>query len=94
MVKCSFCGKKQSEVKKLITGHNVAICNECVELCGGIIEEEIKAKQEEPQEEAQDFSNVLKPKEIKEALDDYVIGHEKTKNIVCRCLQSLQTLAV
>ncbi|MAJ61188.1 MAG: ATP-dependent protease ATP-binding subunit ClpX [bacterium TMED88] len=71
---CSFCGKSQKEVKKLIAGPTVYICDECIELCNDIIAEEYG------QEEASTGSSkVLKPKEIKEALDEYVIGQEGAK---------------
>ena len=70
---CSFCGKSQKEVKKLIAGPTVFVCDECVELCMDIIKEDsknnkIKAKQ-----------NIPKPKEINSILNDYVIGQEKAK---------------
>ena len=70
---CSFCGKSQKEVKKLIAGPTVFVCDECVELCMDIIKEDsknnkIKAKQ-----------NILKPKEINSILNDYVIGQDKAK---------------
>ena len=73
-LRCSFCGKTQEQVKKLIAGPNVYICDECIELCADIIDEEydVLANKEE------DF-NVPKPKEIKETLDDYVIGQDKAK---------------
>ena len=66
---CSFCGKTQDQVKKLIAGPNVYICDECIDLCSDIIEEEydVLANKDE------NF-NVPKPKEIKETLDEYVIG--------------------
>ncbi|MDB1135042.1 ATP-dependent Clp protease ATP-binding subunit ClpX [Candidatus Anaplasma sp. TIGMIC] len=71
---CSFCGKLHSEVKKLIAGPEVYICNECVELCGGILQEEgLPAKQGR-------FD--LKPREIKEVLDEYVIGQEHSKKVL------------
>ena len=68
---CSFCGKSQDEVKKLIAGPSVYICNECVDLCNDIIEEEIKNDEELP------FDVVLSPLEIYKQLDEYVIGQEK-----------------
>jgi len=71
---CSFCGKSQKEVKKLIAGPTVYICDECIELCNDIIAEEYG--QEETSEPS---SRVPKPKEIKEILDDYVIGQESAK---------------
>ncbi len=74
---CSFCGKNQDEVKKLIAGPTVYICDECIELCNDIIEEEC-----ESEEVAQRRSSVPKPAEIKAVLDDYVIGQERAKKIL------------
>ena len=72
-LKCSFCGKTQEQVKKLIAGPGVYICDECIELCNEIIEEEFN-------EEADvELGNVPKPKEIKDILDQYVIGQEGAK---------------
>ena len=68
-LQCSFCGKGQREVKKVIAGPTVFICDECIELCNDIIAEEY-GQEETPARE----SRVPKPKEIREALDDYVIG--------------------
>ena len=73
---CSFCGKSQEEVKKLIAGPSVYVCDECVELCNDIIRDEL---QEEGSEEEIDLP---KPKEIKEVLDEYVIGQENAKRIL------------
>lgn len=74
---CSFCGKSQHEVRKLIAGPSVFVCDECVELCNDIIKDEL-------QEEAASFgSNELpKPKQLKEELDSYVIGQERAKKIL------------
>jgi ATP-dependent Clp protease ATP-binding subunit ClpX len=74
---CSFCGKSQKEVKKLIAGPTVYICDECIELCNDIIAEEYG--EEETQAPA---SRVLKPKEIKAALDEYVIGQDEAKKVL------------
>ncbi len=74
---CSFCGKSQREVKKLIAGPTVYICDECIELCNDIIAEEYT--EDEPPAES---SHVPKPVEIKEALDDYVIGQEEAKKVL------------
>jgi ATP-dependent Clp protease ATP-binding subunit ClpX len=74
---CSFCGKSQKEVKKLIAGPTVYICDECIELCNDIIAEEYGQE-----ESSRASSRVLKPKEIKEALDEYVIGQEAAKKIL------------
>ena len=71
---CSFCGKSQKEVKKLIAGPTVYICDECIELCNDIIAEEYGQEST-----SRATSKVLKPKEIKEALDEYVIGQEDAK---------------
>ncbi len=71
--KCSFCGKAQDQVKKLIAGPGVYICDECIELCNEIIEEELG-------EEADiELCNIPKPREIKEIIDQYVIGQEEAK---------------
>lgn len=78
-IRCSFCNKTQDQVKKLIAGPaGVYICDECVEICADIIEEEYE---EEPVEEDFDI-NLLKPVEIKEFLDDYVIGQEEAKKVL------------
>ncbi len=78
-IRCSFCNKRQEQVKKLIAGPaDVYICDECVEICSDIIEEEYE---EDPVEEELDI-NLLKPVEIKEFLDDYVIGQEDAKKVL------------
>jgi len=74
---CSFCGKSQHEVRKLIAGPSVFICDECVDLCNDIIREEI---QETTQEEASD--RLPSPHEIKETLDEYVIGQDRAKVVL------------
>ena len=73
---CSFCGKAQNEVKKLIAGPSVYICNECVDLCNDIIEEEVKSEEDSPND------YLLSPLEIFNKLDDYVIGQEKAKKVL------------
>jgi len=73
---CSFCGKAQNEVKKLIAGPSVYICNECVDLCNDIIEEEVKSEEDVP------YDYLLSPLEIFNKLDDYVIGQEKAKKVL------------
>tara|TARA_B100000902_G_scaffold54758_1_gene61469 strand:+ start:5112 stop:6371 length:1260 start_codon:yes stop_codon:yes gene_type:complete len=70
---CSFCGKVQDDVKKLIAGPSVYICNECVDLCNDIIEEEVKSEEVNPLEE------LPSPLDIFKQLDDYVIGQDKAK---------------
>jgi ATP-dependent Clp protease ATP-binding subunit ClpX len=72
-LKCSFCGKAQEQVKKLIAGPGVYICDECIELCNEIIDEELN------EEVNLDLTNNPKPKEIKEILDQYVIGQDDAK---------------
>jgi len=74
LLKCSFCGKSQKQVKKLIAGPGVYICDECIDLCNEIIEEEFSLTSEEIS-----FSDLPKPSEIKMYLDDYAIGQEEAK---------------
>jgi ATP-dependent Clp protease ATP-binding subunit ClpX len=73
LLKCSFCGKSQKQVKKLIAGPGVYICDECIELCNEIIEEEFSTTEEIS------FTELPKPSEIKSYLDDYVVGQEEAK---------------
>ena len=75
-IKCSFCGKAQDSVRRIIAGPGVYICNECVGLCTSIIEEEMREYEEELKQE--DFV-ILTPKEIKDKLDEYVIGQDLAK---------------
>ncbi|PLS16893.1 ATP-dependent Clp protease ATP-binding subunit ClpX [Bacillus sp. M6-12] len=72
-LKCSFCGKTQEQVRKLVAGPGVYICDECIELCTEIVEEELGS------EEEVEFKDVPKPMEIREILDEYVIGQEQAK---------------
>ncbi|VWA42459.1 ATP-dependent protease ATP-binding subunit ClpX [Bacillus altitudinis] len=72
-LKCSFCGKTQDQVRKLVAGPGVYICDECIELCTEIVEEELGT------EEEVEFKDVPKPHEIREILDEYVIGQENAK---------------
>lgn len=72
-LKCSFCGKPQEQVRKLVAGPGVYICDECIELCTEIVEEELGT------EEETEFKEVPKPKEILDILNGYVIGQEKAK---------------
>lgn len=76
ILKCSFCGKSQKQVKKLIAGPGIYICDECVELCNDIIDEETK------QEQNADFNDLPKPDEIYSILNEYVIGQEKAKKVL------------
>ena len=76
-LRCSFCGKTQDEVKKIIAGPTVYICDECIELCNDIMEEEWQ------KERAVDLKQeLLKPVEIKDILDQYVVGQEQAKNVL------------
>lgn len=72
-MRCSFCGKSQNEVKKLIAGPTVYICNECIDICNEIITDD------QQQETAARRPPLPKPVEIKEFLDDYVIGQDESK---------------
>lgn len=74
---CSFCGKSQHEVRKLIAGPSVYICDECVDLCNDIIREEVQEKTEE-----QNSDHLPTPRELKATLDDYVIGQEQAKRVL------------
>lgn len=80
-IRCSFCGKSQEQVRKLIAGPGGAyICDECVDICAEIIEEEFE---EEPVRAKADFEiNLQKPKKLKEFLDDYVIGQDEAKKVL------------
>jgi ATP-dependent Clp protease ATP-binding subunit ClpX len=75
-LKCSFCGKTQDQVRKLVAGPGVYICDECIELCNEIIEEEFGEDVE------MDFTNIPKPHEIKQILDQYVVSQEQAKKIL------------
>ena len=75
-LRCSFCGKSQDEVKKLIAGPTVYICDECIELCNDIMVEEWGHDKENI------FQHIPKPKEIKRILDEYVIGQDRAKKIL------------
>ncbi len=77
LLHCSFCGKSQKEVRKLIAGPDVFICNECVELCNEIIEEETLGEARKRRPKA-----LRSPREIKQFLDEYVIGQERAKKLL------------
>ncbi|MFB1099202.1 MULTISPECIES: ATP-dependent protease ATP-binding subunit ClpX [Bacillaceae] len=72
-LKCSFCGKSQDQVRKLVAGPGVYICDECIDLCTEIVEEELG------NEEEVEFKEIPKPQEIRDILNDYVIGQDKAK---------------
>jgi len=72
-LKCSFCGKNQDQVRRLIAGPGVYICDECIELCSEIIAEEFEDEVE------LDLTEIPRPRQIKEYLDQYVIGQERAK---------------
>jgi ATP-dependent Clp protease ATP-binding subunit ClpX len=76
VLKCSFCGKSQNDVRKLIAGPTVYICDECIELCNDIIAEEWE------EEKSREIRSLPKPAEIKTVLDQYVIGQERAKKIL------------
>jgi len=76
LLKCSFCGKSQKQVKKLIAGPGVYICDECIELCNEIIEEELADTGEFQ------FDHLPTPREIRQFLDDYVVGQDKAKKVL------------
>ena len=76
MLYCSFCGKSQHEVRKLIAGPSVFVCDECVELCNDIIREELEEKPERSRD------RLPKPHEIRKVLDEYVIGQDRAKKML------------
>ncbi|MCM1273099.1 MAG: ATP-dependent Clp protease ATP-binding subunit ClpX [Clostridium sp.] len=75
-LRCSFCNKSQEQVRKLIAGPNVYICDECIDICSEIIQDELDNDMVDTD------INLLKPKEIKEFLDDYVVGQESAKKVL------------
>lgn len=79
-LKCSFCGKTQQQVRKLIAGPNVYICDQCIELCSEILDEELGMDNEEYFDDSD--INLLKPKEIKSFLDEYVVGQDDAKKVL------------
>ena len=80
-IRCSFCGQPQESVKKIIAGPGVYICDECVNLCNGIIENELLNDIDDEYIE-DDSERIISPKEIKAILDDYVIGQEEAKKVL------------
>mgnify|MGYP004623061899 CR=1 FL=1 len=81
--RCSFCGKSQGQVRKLIAGPKGAyICDECVDICAEIIEEEFENEEEAGTAEETEQINLLKPEELKAFLDDYVIGQDQAKKVL------------
>ncbi len=83
-LKCSFCGKTQDQVKKLIAGPDVCICDECIELCNEILDEELfNFKQDEKEEPAEaTVEKIPKPQEIKEYLDKHIVGQDDAKKVL------------
>ena len=84
-LKCSFCGKRQDQVKNLIAGPEVYICDECVELCNEILDEEFfenKDKGEKEEVKEADISSVPKPHEIKAYLDEHIVGQDDAKKVL------------
>lgn len=85
ILRCSFCGKYQDEVERMIAGPGVCICNECIELCQSVLDEEPSRPSESRQkkETVTDTVPMPKPQDIKKVLDEYVIGQERAKRALC-----------
>ena len=82
-IRCSFCGKSQGQVRKLIAGaNNTYICDECIELCGEILEEEFAKSDADMAEELNEKIRLVKPRDLKEYLDEYVIGQDEAKKVL------------
>ena len=80
-IRCSFCNKTQNQVRKLIAGPSgVYICDDCVDICADILEEELQDEEEE--ESVRPDINLLKPAQIKDFLDEYVVGQEEAKKVL------------
>ncbi|MDD6183851.1 MAG: ATP-dependent Clp protease ATP-binding subunit ClpX, partial [Lachnospiraceae bacterium] len=82
-IRCSFCGKSQEQVRKMIAGPNGAyICDECVDVCTEIIEEELEEEESGKHEKLAEEIHLYKPEELKAFLDEYVIGQEEAKKVL------------
>ena len=83
-LKCSFCGKTQDQVKKLIAGPDVCICDECIELCNEILDEELFNIKQEEKEASAEFTtdSIPKPQEIKAYLDEHIVGQDDAKKVL------------
>ena len=88
LLKCSFCGKTQKQVKKLIAGPGVYICDECIDLCNEIIEEELA----EPGDLIMD--ELPRPREIFAFLDDYIVGQDQAKKILSVAVYNLSLIHI
>ena len=81
---CSFCGRSQNEVTRMISGPNVFICDDCVSLCSSVLEEEFGEAFTNRRKKFNNFMvNLVKPSEMKRMLDDYVVGQEEAKKTLC-----------
>ena len=82
-VRCSFCNKSEDQVRKLIAGpEGVYICDECIEICSEIVDDEFGPDEEDSQEADEFQINLKKPEELKSFLDDYVIGQDEAKKVL------------
>ena len=88
LLKCSFCGKSQKQVKKLIAGPGVYICDECIDLCNEIIEEELAAPV------SFDPDSLPRPREIYDVLNDYVVGQEEAKRTLAVAVYNLSLIHI
>src|SRR5699024_5745564 len=79
-LRCSFCGKPQNKVRKLVAGPNVYICDECINVCASILDDELSMDYDDPSIDVADApENLPTPRELKEVLDAYVIGQDEAK---------------